>query len=265
MKKFVLLSFAFALASVSIAQCDPNYDFGDEAFGVSPDPVNGESFNEGELGVAYADVIHIKVPISASDIDPTFPEEAPIDSIILLSIYFNDGTTEYALEDMGFTIECNNLGDSPDPCTFLGGNQYCAALEGTPLLADTFQLFIVVEGWTTVFGVPVPQEITFDQYELIVVDPSSITNHAESVVFLGQNTPNPFSQKTKIAYSTDRSGLAQLTILNLLGEVVFQDRFNASVGNNNYELDGSQLNEGIYLYSIEINGKKMTKRMVVNR
>lgn len=265
MKKLVLFSFAFALATLSIAQCDPNYDFGDEAFGVSPDPENGETFNEGELGASYADVIHIKVPTSASDIDPSFPEEAPIDSIILLSVYFNDGTTEYSLDDMGLAIECNNLGDSPAPCTFLGGNQYCASLEGTPLLADTFQLFIEVEGWTTVFGVPVPQEITFDQYELIVVDPSSISGLSESVVFLGQNTPNPFSQRTQIQYSTDRAGIAQLTVLNLLGEVVFKDQFNSSVGNNNYELDGSQLNEGIYLYSIEINGKKMTKRMVVNR
>jgi hypothetical protein len=265
MKKLLLLSFAFALAIFSSAQCDPNYDFGEAAFGVSPDPENGETFNEGILGSAYADVIHIKVPTSAADIDPTFPQEAPIDSIILVSVYFNDGTTEYSLEDMGLTIECNNLGDSPDPCTFLGGNQYCAALEGTPLLADTFQLIIAVDGWTTIFGVPVSQPVTFDQYELIVVDPTDIPTQLSSISFLSQNTPNPFGESTKISFGLNKAATTKINVLNLLGEVIFEDYVQGTQGDNVYELDGSQFKDGIYLYSIESNGNKMTKRMVVNR
>ena len=34
--------------------------------------------------------------------------------------------------DLGLSFVLNNQGDSPNPTTLLGGNQYCALLSGTP-------------------------------------------------------------------------------------------------------------------------------------
>jgi plastocyanin len=56
---------------------------------------------------------------------------------------------------------CNNNGDSNNPCSFHGGNQYCASLEGTPTMSGNFRADITVKGWTLVFGFPFGQEQLF--------------------------------------------------------------------------------------------------------
>ena len=73
----------------------------------------------------------------------------------------NDTLTSYTLEEMGLQVVCNNNGDSNNPCSFHGGNQYCASLEGTPTMSGNFRADITVKGWTLVFGFPFGQEQLF--------------------------------------------------------------------------------------------------------
>ena len=42
------------------AQCNIDFDFGEEPFGVSPDPTVGESFNSGVLDEDYFDVDSVR-------------------------------------------------------------------------------------------------------------------------------------------------------------------------------------------------------------
>ena len=64
-------------------------------------------------------------------------------------------------EDAGLEYVCNNLGDCVDPCTFLGGGQYCAAFTGVPTVAGSFMLTLEVEVWATVFGFPLATPFSF--------------------------------------------------------------------------------------------------------
>ena len=87
MKKILLLAFIFASSIGAQAQCTADYDFGGEAFGVSPDPQIGESFADGYLGESYEDVIHMLVPTDAGDIDTTYAGlGAVIDSLTLVNV-----------------------------------------------------------------------------------------------------------------------------------------------------------------------------------
>ena len=65
------------------AQCVGDFDFGELEFGVSPDPVLGESFMDGMLGEQYMDVLHILIPATAAGIDETYPPTLPVDSVIV--------------------------------------------------------------------------------------------------------------------------------------------------------------------------------------
>jgi hypothetical protein len=265
MKK-TLLSIAFiALAFIASAQCEANYDFGAEPFGVSPDPVLGESFEIAQVGASYTDIIHIKVPTQASDIDETLPQGAPIDSVQLLTVNFILGGTSYTLEQMGLSIACNNNGDSPDPCTFIGGNQYCAVLEGTPTTPGEFNLAIEVLGYTTVFGFSISQPVSFDQYTFVVNGPSATPKHENFTLSLGQNIPNPAIDSARIPVTLEKGGNVNFTVVNLLGEVVIAEQFRGHVGFNEFTVPVSQLSGGLYLYSIDVDGKRITKRMVINR
>ena len=165
--KHVLIGFLaiFIIGSAS-AQCIADFDFGIETYGSSPDPSQGEQFEPGITGEPYYDVLHLLIPTYVLEIDSTLPfsPTALLDSIELVSLVMvdlNDTLTPYTLAELGLEVVCNNNGDSNNPCSFHGGNQYCASLEGTPTMSGNFRADITVKGWTLVFGFPFGQEQLF--------------------------------------------------------------------------------------------------------
>ncbi len=81
-------------------------------------------------------------------------------------------------------------------------------------------------------------------------------------VVLGQNYPNPAKGKTVILVDFTSSE-AVLSIYNVLGKLVEQHVI--SNDQKRITLDVSEYKEGIYLYSIEADGQKVTKRMTVSK
>lgn len=258
------LTFICLVASAS-AQCDNNYDFGGAGFGVSPDPAIGESFEIGVVGQPYSDTIHMLVPSDAGDVDSTFAGlGAVIDSLTLVSVEVDIDGTLTNLADIGLDIVCQNNGDSPDPCTFMGALQYCSLVEGTPTVSGTFPLQINVNGYIVVFGNPTPVPVAFDQYTLTILSDTGIEINKVNDIEVGQNSPNPFTNKTNIWFSLNHADQVRFTVMNLLGEEVHQEWIDARRGKNTVTFENSSLKSGIYLYSFDLNGKKITKRMVIN-
>ncbi|MFT4521097.1 MAG: hypothetical protein ACI8ZN_000021 [Bacteroidia bacterium] len=85
---------------------------------------------------------------------------------------------------------------------------------------------------------------------------SSITGNIK----LGQNYPNPAIGKTYIEVSFDGQE-ARFAVYNIVGKLI-EERV---ITDNTIVLDVSNYNEGIYLYTIEANGEKVTKRMTVKK
>ena len=79
---------------------------------------------------------------------------------------------------------------------------------------------------------------------------------------VGQNYPNPAKGKTVILVEFS-SNEAILIVYNVLGKLVEQRVISAD--QKRITLDVSEYKEGIYLYSIEADGKKITKRMTVSK
>ncbi len=78
---------------------------------------------------------------------------------------------------------------------------------------------------------------------------------------LEQNRPNPFSTTTFIKYSSPKQ--AQLLITNLEGKTMKSMHLNAGT-NQTIEVSSQQLHNGIYIYSIVVEGElKISKRFVV--
>jgi len=166
--------------ATGFSQCDIDYDFGDAEFGVSPDPIVGESFLDGMLDEPYFDVLHILIPATAAGIDSTYPPTLPVDSVIVLQdaidgngvysgVVFRDVDTDEVFHagDIGLEIVLNNNGDSPNENTFLGGMQYCAAIQGTPDRAGLYSMSIDIEAWATIFT-PFNAPFTFENFSLRV-------------------------------------------------------------------------------------------------
>lgn len=89
---------------------------------------------------------------------------------------------------------------------------------------------------------------------------------ANIVATLSQNTPNPFSEATTIAFTLPESvGEAMICIYDMNGkqleQIAIEERGSASV-----KIDGYKFEAGMYLYSLIADGAVVdTKRMVLTK
>ena len=83
-------------------------------------------------------------------------------------------------------------------------------------------------------------------------------NLAESFE-VAQNVPNPAVSSTTIAVASKTTGDINLSISNLLGQVVHQQISSA----HSFNVDVTNFDSGIYFYTIEIGNSSVTKKMLV--
>ena len=79
-----------------------------------------------------------------------------------------------------------------------------------------------------------------------------------------QNYPNPFNPTTNINYSLDRAGNATLKVYDITGRVVatlVNTRQNA--GDHTIAFDATNLASGVYIYTLQANGLRLTNRMTL--
>ena len=92
-----------------------------------------------------------------------------------------------------------------------------------------------------------------------------------SVFALEQNYPNPFNPSTKISYSLAVDSRVTLKIYDVLGqEVVTLLNSTISAGSHELVFNASDLNSGVYFYTIEANGVDgknftSTKKMILTK
>lgn len=81
---------------------------------------------------------------------------------------------------------------------------------------------------------------------------------------LDQNYPNPFNPTTNIRFNMPQAGTVTLKIFNVLGQEVatLLNEFR-NAGSYEYTFDASNLNTGVYFYSITTNNFTSTKKMLL--
>ena len=81
---------------------------------------------------------------------------------------------------------------------------------------------------------------------------------------MSQNYPNPFNPTTKINFSIPKSGLVTMKIFDILGkEVGTLVKGNYSAGSYSVDFNASKLSSGVYFYSLEVNGFRDMKKMML--
>ena len=81
---------------------------------------------------------------------------------------------------------------------------------------------------------------------------------------LHQNVPNPFSEETLIHFSTTMKGVANVYIMNVSGQKVYDTQMQVEAGNHQIEINRDVLEaSGIYYYQVELNGVNQTKKLIV--
>jgi hypothetical protein len=256
--RYLSILLSFFLTSSAIAQCEPDFDFGTAEWGASPDPAVGEQFDTAYVDVPYFDVFHVLVPTDASAIDPMFT--LPLDSVILVNVMLVDTVSldTLSLEEVGLDIICNNQGSSPNPCTLISGDQYCASLEGTPTTGGVYQMTLEVQAWVTVFGVGVAQPYVFSGYILDIVGESSTNGIATESSQDWLMYPNPVDEQLTLQGLPAQS---IVRVFNLAGqEMNLSPNQQMGVVRTLSTVDWT---EGIYFVVAESSESVMTQRLLV--
>jgi hypothetical protein len=262
MNKQLLSVLAFVALSLSaFAQCNPaDYNWGTQTFGVSPNPLVGENFAPGLQGVPYTDVIYVRTPTTAADIDPTYPAFVTINTIhldaVLYGIVTDIDTTWVDFAGLGLSVSCNNNGQYPDPCTFGPGAGYCGEITGTPNQTGIFPVKIVVTANLLIFG-DVPYEFT--GYTLDFTG-NSVT---EGVSFndVVKVSPNPANEFTLVTFPMGSNEQAEVSVYNTMGQLVFSDKTMTTPGANTYRLNTADLPVGNYVARL-VSGKNVAEKLI---
>ena len=78
---------------------------------------------------------------------------------------------------------------------------------------------------------------------------------------LDQNYPNPFNPETIIPFNMKSSGIAEIAVFNILGKKVFDKTLYGYGGENQFVFNGSNLESGIYFYSLKAFGFNQVRKM----
>ncbi len=94
---------------------------------------------------------------------------------------------------------------------------------------------------------------------------TGISELAQNGFELNQNTPNPFTNQTVISYSIkNNAASAALEIYDIRGVKIFEKvQKDVKEGRYSVEVNNAGFASGIYFYSLTVDGKKITKKMIV--
>ena len=250
---FVALS-VFFLPNQASAQCTPDTTLTD--VGLYPDSVLGY------VGAPFSDTLQAVLPTDTT--------------ISSLTFYFCNykilGTTP-SLDTLGLTIEC----DQPD-CDYTvdhtvpgGVNWGCIIISGTPLIeVDTIMVNIEsnigsLVGGDCVSSTPLPISLPFN-LKIRDTTTSSIFKDLNREKLQFSLFPNPTESTTQLQFNMPVRGNVDIEVYNTLGQKVSTVFSGIALGQQNLEINGNQLNDGLYFVRMNINNgeKVITERLIIN-
>ncbi len=274
MKKFLLSAAAIGIMAINVnAQCTPGNIQADFQ------PLIATSLPAAAVGQPYNTTILFKAPstltISAADIPSNLLPAQIAPFIGLLPASFTVGVDAMTVGPVtglpsGLTAAVGG------GTSFAANEQGCVGITGTATTGGNYTVDLGVQYSITLdasaLGLPlggsfpIPQPIPSPQaktYNLSV--PTSIEELDATKFDLTDNAPNPFSDKTNILFSTPKQTNVELTVFNMLGKVVFQNKYQAKQGKNNIEFSADKLSGGLYIYSLSNGSEVRTGKMLVTK
>ncbi len=284
MKKCLLSLMPLVFAGSLMAQnCMPYHNPNSTQLGFDPNPIQGSA-----AGTPYDEVVTIVLPKKVST-----NGALSVDSIDLCNIEIIDFSSD-TLDALGYSYEvwARTLGSSPieydvlalstdtipiDPnspytraCLRLKHNNPPAPVS---LDIDSVPVNIVIGayadlgfgcvnlssmGGTETFVIKLPVKAAI----YAGINENEIDN---SVFAIYNNYPNPAADFTNINFTTPSAGKVNLTVVDALGRLVHQQNITSKSGLNSIPVNTATLRNGIYIYTVEYNGKSLTRKLVVNK
>jgi hypothetical protein len=90
-----------------------------------------------------------------------------------------------------------------------------------------------------------------------------VADYEASKWSMGQNIPNPAKGSVDIPFSIPQAGNLQFTIRSISGQILYTRNIQGVEGINMFTCDITAFADGIYYYSMEYQGQRMTKKITI--
>lgn len=250
MKRIITLALVVLLGGFSlnsIAQCTPNTS--QTAFSV---PDTATDFDTAYVNVAYDQVLYIAVPTDTTFMG--FP--TTIDSVVITGIVGLPTSISYSMNPASGIIHGGEYG-----CIQFTGTPTAAEIGNHPLMINCTFTATVAGMFDTIVSIPV------NGYSIKVVDSSSNGIHQQEhhAFNVYQNSPNPFSNLTEIAFQSPGKEKITVEVFNISGQLVFSKEMISVQGYNSVVFDGSNFTSGVYVYKVSNGEMTVSKRMSLTK
>ena len=95
---------------------------------------------------------------------------------------------------------------------------------------------------------------------------TGIQENKELGIKLNQNIPNPFNGTSDISYQIAKRGNVTMNITDISGRNVMTINEGAKdAGTYKVTIDSKDLSQGVYFYTLNVDGYKLTNRMIVTK
>lgn len=176
--------------------------------------------------------------------------------------------THTANKNLFMIISAEQNGTGTDPTNFgTIGNYYTADMTMSMILATDSRYNISSTGWNGYF-LPTYAYTTPFAYEshdigFKLTNISVGVKELENAGFaLGQNTPNPFSGSAKVNFQlVNDANSVVFTVTDIMGRIISSEKVNTTAGIHSIKL--GSYSAGVYYYSLNVDGKVTTKKMIV--
>ena len=280
MKQGLLLLITIIFISLNLqaqemVPCQPDTTLLSDTVLIWPLPFEPEVNPEGGitdtacLNTAYETIFSLRMP----------------DSLVILSVEAAVSRVEFSTTGAitglpeGISYACN-----PPNCVFDAGVTGCLVLSGTPTNAENvgenplvFEGRIFLEtGFNQLVQFPdnsgLLPESFMGQYVLNVKEEgsencaviSSTDNYISQNLALN-NAPNPFSAFTHIRVGSQIDEQLEFSVRDFMGRVVHSQVVNIVSGDNTLYFNGSELPQGIYVYTLANEKGKVSSKMIISR
>ena len=104
--------------------------------------------------------------------------------------------------------------------------------------------------------------VTGIEFPKLPVGVNEISNGYSSIK-VAQNQPNPFTGTTTIEISSNTVAPVMLEVSNIMGQTIYTMNAGTINGSKRVELNASDLESGVYFYTVTIGNESVSKKMVI--
>lgn len=272
MKKiFTILLAAISLTGFAQApttcSLDPAF-VGMNKYGIWPD--SATNFLQATVGQPYGQNITVKIPKDTI--------QSPIKICFTrFEVSTPGGYTNFNLPAGLNFLAGPTVTNTSGTFKFPGNANSCAVISGTPTTPGSYTVQFRVQAFgnpTTLSGnCPVPpnytqgsavNSTTLSYYVINVLPPAGMKENITKENFGLQNAPNPTSSKTSIRFITNDESAAKISVYDILGNKIYDEKIKTTNGLNTYDLNVGDFSNGIYFYTVNYKSYSESKRLIVN-